>query len=485
MRRLILTAITVLLLATSAGAQLPQSPTQHLLLEGKTPDDLRARLFAFAESPAGARAEDAGEALYYAGASFERAGLLDSAIATYRRAVQVRGRDDERLALADALLLRREPGDIDSALAETRRGRTAALADFAVRAREYTALEGWGLVLADRADTALTLLADLPMELRQLPQWRYRLARAETKAGEPRRAFGMLMPLAIESRTQDKDVMGLVKDIGTKTGFGDKLVAQIEQTIAARDRAENRLLDRWGARRLHFFATDGFPLGGVLLAPHGTARHRAAIVLLAPGDSVFDYDSLAVLLRRANLAVLLMDIRGSGWSVDPLCPSPDTWRAREERLQTLCARDVRTAMRYLAKEVPLDSSRYVVVASGGSAPIAAEAAELDRRIAALTFISPEVPPTERGPTRSRLSRLQLPAYFQIAPDEKETYSTSEALFHAGDERRSRFAESNQMGHGPLQFHGDASVGARFTRWLREALPAPARPAAPRAKPRRG
>jgi predicted alpha/beta hydrolase len=327
-------------------------------------------------------------------------------------------------------------------------------------------------------------MAELDYGLRRTPQWRYREARVEIKAGSPRKAFWLLFPLAVASRLQDKEVMGLIGQISAAARVGSRLQDEVEKAIALSDRNEQRLLGELHAHRLRYTARDGVALGAVVFPPAGTARRRAALVLMAPGDSASDYDSLAVALRRAGLAVMLMDVRGSGWSVDAGCPLPDAWRGREERLNTLVARDVRTALNALAKDLPIDTTRYLVAGVGASASIAVQAATLDRRVAALLLVSPNAPPVEHGPMRARLAEIRLPVFFQIAPDDRENFALTDDLFHACNERKSRIAEARAMGHGPLQYHQDPAVALRLTRWLKETMPGPVRPAPRPPTPRR-
>ena len=96
-------------------------------------------------------------------------------------------------------------------------------------------------------------------------------------------------------------------------------------------------------------------------------------ILVASGDTLADYDSLAVGLRRMGLAVMLVEPRGSGRSVGPRCPLPDAWRGREAEMQDRSADDAREAIRALARETTIDTTRYLLVGVGESAPIAVEA----------------------------------------------------------------------------------------------------------------
>jgi predicted alpha/beta hydrolase len=235
-------------------------------------------------------------------------------------------------------------------------------------------------------------------------------------------------------------------------------------------------------RRVSFLARDGSRLGGVVAVPGDAGAHRAAIVLMAPGDTIANYDSLGVALVQAGFATLFLDVRGSGWSVSPTCPSPDTWAEREEALQHLVARDVRAALGELATHVPIDTTRYLVAGVGGAASMAVEAAALDSRVGALLLVSPKPEAVERGPMRARLAKLQLPTFFQVGQEDFTEADVTDALYQAGNRSASRVVEARFMGSGALVFHNDPTIAARFTRWLDDVLPRSGRRGAPPTRP---
>jgi hypothetical protein len=258
-----------------------------------------------------------------------------------------------------------------------------------------------------------------------------------------------------------------------------------------------------GGRLLALTASDGFPLGGLLVPaappPRGrtsrrgtaTAARRApallAVLLLAPGDTLASGDSLALALRRHGITTLLLYPRGHGASVNPSCPSPDAWFDREAALQARIARDVRDAVRGVRRTTTVDSTRYLVVGVGASATMAVEAATLDPRVKALLLVSPAPAPVDRGLTRARLAQLRLPVFFQIAPDDFDaTYAITDALYQAGDRAASRVTESAVGGQGLAQFRSDPALAARFLAWLdatlRPVTPPPAQAPAPRPTP---
>src|SRR5262249_41748812 len=109
--------VCVGLLALPEAARAAPSRASVLLTECRSRASLRASLVAYADSILPPARAAAGEAFWFAGRSYARASLRDSAIACFRRAVAARGEEEERCDLADALMIRRAAGDIEAALA--------------------------------------------------------------------------------------------------------------------------------------------------------------------------------------------------------------------------------------------------------------------------------------------------------------------------------------------------------------------------------
>ena len=254
-------------------------------------------------------------------------------------------------------------------------------------------------------------------------------------------------------------------------GSKERLETNIGQDVSARDRSEGTLIQAMGGRRVRFSAADGFALGGVAVAPAGEKHRRAAVVLWAPRDTLESYDSLTVALARAGWAVLLLEVRGSGWSAAPACPFPEAWSGREDAMQAICARDVREALRALSLAARIDTSRYLVAGVGATAPIAVEIAELDERVPALLLLSPSPADVERGTMRERIRRLQRPIYFANAPEDFPQFEVTEALYQAGDRGRSRVADVKAAGSGARPFRRDRAALQRLISWLDQSMPA--------------
>lgn len=459
--------VLAVLLASPAGAS---DAVDALLLRGGSATQLRALLFQHAAIASDSAQQ--GEALFRAGQSFERDDRPDSAIGCYQEAVAHHGGPRARDALVDVLLRRRGPDDPARALEliGTRPGQETDLSGS--DAAEGEGRRAWALYLAGQGDSALRLMRRNEHWLLSPGNpfergWRYRLALLEQDHGDLRRATSMLALLAVESRFKDADVLGDLKDAASRLGAGPSIQATMGRQRRESDQAEKIVLDSMSARRVSFSGADGFPLSGIVFAPPGGGRSRAVVALSPPDEIVEHFDSLAIGLRRAGYALMLLDVRGSGFSVDSRVPLPETWRGRETQLQSDVARDVAPALRALARATRVDTTRFLVVGLGPTAPIAVEAATLDRRIRCLLLVSPEPAPTDRGIMRARLAGLRRPTFFQILAGEAATIPLAEALYQAAGPRTSRISDSEVGMGGAQSFHYDRSALPRFIRWLNE------------------
>jgi len=447
---------------------------------------LRPRLLAFADSVAPSDPALASEAVAWAGQSFARDGEPDSAIACYERASAIDSSEARRVDLASALMMRLGPGDAARArdvLRPVQPARPEQPGNY------HAALQGlfaWSHYLAGHPDSAARLFKPNEAWLSRQQEWRYRMACAAFELQDWKRVINLLTPLAVASRTFDGDVMGMLNESAEKLNSGRQLQTMLVQEMRSRDGIEHALLSELGARRVGFRGTDGFPLGGTVLAPRRSSRLRAAIVVVAPGDTLALYDSLAVGLRRMGLAVMLLDPRGSGRSVAPSCPLPDSWRGREVRMQGAVAGDVAAAAAALAREVGTDSTQYLVVGVGETGPIAVQAAARSPGVRAVMLVSPSASAADRGPMCAAVAALKPPIYLQTSGEDLSSKDLIEALYEAANPRASRVADSGSFGTGATIFRHDPKIFSRFKLWLSETWPPRAAPRAPRpSRPPRG
>lgn len=459
------------------------SSLDSLLLAAPNPDVVRARLLERAHAPS-TRPTEAARAFGFRAMSFAREGMADSAAIDQERAFALDDSHVRRLELATALIARLGPGDAARAREVLRPLQPSQPSLWTMTEVPSQALMGWAHYLAGHADSAEFVLNPIDAWLTVKPEWRYRLACVAMERGEWIRAMDLLIPLAVATRKQDSDVMEMMNRGARSLNSTSRLDPMLSREIALHDAIELELLTELGARRVSFKAPDGFPLAGVLFKPANALRPRAAVVIVAPGDTIEDCDSLAVGLRRLGLAVLFLEPRGTGRSIASTCPSPETWVGREREMQSRVARDVREAVATLAREAGADTSSYLLAGIGPMGSVAVEAATLDRRARTLMLVSPSPSPVDWGSMRASLAALGLPVYFQTAPEDVLVWDTIDAFYRACDPRASRVADSGRQGHWAKLFRYDPRIMARFRLWLSESWP-PARRATPRPAPRRG
>ncbi len=447
------------------------APVDSLLLEARSPVALRAALLEFARSSLDTSAADKGAALLYAGMSFDHAGRADSALICYERAVAVRGSTQDRDAYVDALLERGNAGDGARAL-EVLRSRLAVALTASERDIALTrGRQAWAYYAMNRADSALAIFRAQQRSLLDplTPgnrDWRYRIALAELEHGDAARSTDTMYPLALESRFQDRDVMGILHDAAMKSPQGNQLSVLLKQDLAQIDARDKKAIEAFRGRRITFTALDGSTVGAVVV-PALRRPARAAIVITDPEEVADAYDSLASGLSAAGYSLVIVEARGSGWSVSPACPLASTWRGREDQVRSLVARDALPALRALAGRTPVDTSAYLVVGALESAAIAAEAVALDPRARAVLLLSPNPSPVEQGPMRARLAASRVPVFFEVPVMDHTTGPIAEALYEGLDRRTSRIVDSEIVGSAATVFRRDRSALPRLVQWLDE------------------
>ena len=472
-------------LAAAAPAGAAGEPPSALEVRLHTPAssrELRKGLLELARAHESDDTDLAGEALYQAANSWMRDGQADSAIATYRRAIAVRGGLQERHELIEALFHRLANGDADEALQQARDGLAAALRG-RVRVTDYfRASEGWAFFQQGHPQDAKAPLAAAEARLAGTEPWTRRYARADLALNRPRDAYELLLPLSLKARGTDDEVTSLLE-----RAIHDQMMSftprrEVDARLEINDDLEATAIERFNGARVRFGGADGFPLGGVLLdAP---APHAPAVIVIAdPGDTMAVYDSLAIALRLRGAAVMILDRRGSGWSVGQRCPLPGAWRGRETALETACGGDVRAALRALARETPIDTSGYQVVAIGASAGVAIRAAEIDRRIRAIALVRPDLDEAAIAPAAAALARTQVPVYLLGGGETDDARPRLQALYDASNRAASRMADTQGAADGILDVRADHDARMRLTAWLAEKKPARAATPTPPTKRR--
>jgi hypothetical protein len=454
-----------------ALAGLPPTRAQTLLVLSPDLRTLAAELARYGDSVRTHDPTGAGEARYLRGQSESRAGMADSAIADFERAVAIRNGSDELVALADARLARNRPGDID---------RVATLMEQVAPANQhartdvvYRARLGWAMFLAGRIDSAMRVFRPDLATLENDPLWDQRVGLAAAAANDPDLAIRLLLPVVVNSRGQAKVATNTLRTLveQKQPGRSASFNAGIQSRVAQMEAADRIWIEQQGGRAMRFTASDGFPVAAAVFA--GAGRSRPALVLTSAFDTLSAHDSLTALLRRAGFAVVLVERRGSGGSVGPGCASPADAYGHENAFEARVARDGIEALRVAAKSAALDTSRVMVVGIRESVTSALLAAALNPHARLMMFVSPDPAPVDFGIDAARMSRLALPVFVQTAPEDLDNFVAPDLLYQNSARRLSRVADSAAPGRGAEIFRGDDQVGPRFITWLDYALKAPA------------
>jgi len=478
MRRPVVCIVALLLAAAPVRPDSTLSDVERIQEESATLVDQRAQLLRLARDSEAAAPEQAAAAWHAAGRAFEHEAQADSAIACYRKAIALERTMTRLVAAMDALFRRTGPGDAEEALGLAQQA-LAVGGPSSVPFHELQARLAWAMFLNGKTDDARASLGRLERALVRRPLWQLRMGRVALESGDLKRAFGMLLSVAMESRGQADDAMDMLRKVSGQLGSSGGYEDQLRHELAVRDRQNDRLVQALGGRRLMLEGADRFPLGGTLLAAPGTGRHGAVVAMIAPEDSLDSWDSLAVRLRNGGLSILLLDARGTGYSVGRSCPLATSWEGRRGSLVQRSAEDPAQGLRGLAKSTRSDTTHYTLIAEGTMASAALAAAERDPRVREVVLVSPNVDPVERGPARASLRRSRVPLYITQTRIDQYNELWTEPLYQAAPEGISRLTEAPGSGSGPESFRSDSTATDRLMRWMREKKPPRATAGPPR------
>jgi hypothetical protein len=455
--------------ALPAAGQPQVERPDAILSEARSAPGARAALMAHARAVQRKVPAEAADALLYAGESFERSGLPDSAALCYRGAAALRATAMEPLALVDVLVQRARAKDLLEAYQVV--ASLVARTPYESFDRPAVMLRSmWLHHLAGHADSAVAAYRETEGRLAPEDLWTLRAGRVLLEDAKDAGGAGqLLLPLEIRARGQDPEVHELFIRSAAAFGRDERDVARVvDAEIQRREAAGQALLMRLDARRMPFSASDEFLISSVVRpAPPGAP---AAVVLMM-GDALAHYDSLVVHLHETGFAVILVEPRGYGLSVGPPCPLPFRWAGREHEMEERLALDAVEALQALGEMGPIDSTRAIVVGAGFTARAAVRAAELQPNFRAIVLASAEPARVDRGMMLAAVERTRRPTFYQTAPEDLvDLYYFTDALYQAGDRRTSRVSSGKAAGRYAEQFNHDATSGPRLRQWLRGIFP---------------
>jgi len=484
-------ALALLACALAAGAATAavpaMTPAERILLDARTPGELRARLVAHADSVRARTAWDAGECWRWVGVSQRRAGHADSASAAFARAYALSADPACVLEGAEALAATGRPADLDSAMRHVAALPAGTLSGSEALGPAGRLWEAWAGVRGGDPAAVRAAIATLKSELGAptasidlRTTWARRFAPLLLESRDEA-AWELLEPLAVFSQAQDAQIMRMAKEASAgRIGVGT-FESTIYGEVVRRDSQGSVGLRALGAKPLDLKGADGFPLRAWFLAAN--ARRAPLVVLVDAPEPVQanDADSLFVQLHRAGCAVAMLDPRGSGGSVGPACALPDAWLGHEDALTRAVAGDLGRVVDDRLAEGGIDPARIAVGAAGPFALSAALAARADERVRALVLIGPSPSPVERGVLVATLAARGVPTFFQTGPEQPAEVFVADEIVERLPARQARVADSRGHGDGTALFRAGAAVGQRLTDWLAEAWKQPRStpPASPR------
>jgi pimeloyl-ACP methyl ester carboxylesterase len=274
--------------------------------------------------------------------------------------------------------------------------------------------------------------------------------------------------------------MSILGDAAKKSPQAGGLADNLKQELFRIDDIDRKTIAAFRGKRITFRARDGFTVGAIVV-PSLRKPARSAVVLMDPDELVDSYDSLSAGLAAAGYSMILVEPRGSGWSVSPECPLPSLWRGREDEMRTLVARDVLPALRALSAETKSDTSAYLLIGALSSSSTAAEAATLQRAPRALVLLSPSPTPVQIGPMRARMARAGMPVFFEVPIMDHATGPIAQTLYEGVDPRTSRISESDIVGSSAKIFRYDRTALPRLLTWLNESWKKPSSSGSKRTK----
>lgn len=468
--------------ARAAAPDEVTTPVRELLLASRDPDDLRARLRAFADS-AGDASLDAGEAWLRLGDSWARAGEIDRALEAYGRARAVTNGPEEILDLVDLRLARRASGDLDSAAAllAPLRGGGGGLADrVLVRDGWLRALRGdavaLGAVLAPRRSPLFRPRSPL----RDRPLWAMRFAPLAIAAGEGQAGWDLVAPLAVATRGRDPEIRRLARDASAGrlpgTTFDDWLAA----ACAHADSAILAVPRALGAKPLAVDAGDGTTLPGWFV-PGAVGAPLAVVALPVDDEAAVACDSLFVQLHRAGIAQVLFEPRGVRGAIGPSAPPALLRPSGDGTAERQLALDYARVLAAGARAAKSRAPRGVMVGVAGDAMAAVLGAAAEPRAAAVLLVGPVIAPVDRGWLRATIGDAGLPVFFETGPEDLLENLVVDRIVAALPPALTRVADARVPGHGAALFRAGPAEGARFAGWLSDL---PKRPRATPPPPRR-
>lgn len=458
------------LVAHAAG--IPAPPQILAMWNDKDGASVRAdlRRFAAAGERPGATASDrlnAGEAAYWLGVQDARAGRADSALATWQRAVRLRGDFDEGFALIDAWFQRGNANELSQARVLAQELAEQSNVSLPQRSPEAHARLAWALYRLGHADSAWAEVRDYCLEVHRRPRWTRRFADIELAAGDTATAWRWLVVLSARTRRRDPELEALLTRVQRALRYSEERRQVSVSMVLDRVEAEERTFaNKLGGRVETLTAKDGFPLQVFTFpAARDSARRAQCLFVLSPADTVAAMDSLVAALTRSGHPVALLAPRGTFGSLGTGAYGPEAWFGQDAKFEALTTTDAGLVMDALAKRADFAGGAWIVGAVAERAMVGLAVARARKNTPALLLLAPHVPLVELAEYRARLRVLKTRTFVQVSPEEPNALEFGDLLARDTPQGQVRVADSGLAGRGAGIFRGDSKVADRLLAWL--------------------
>jgi dienelactone hydrolase len=287
-------------------------------------------------------------------------------------------------------------------------------------------------------------------------------------SSEDRTALRDMTDVYFTSKHPDTDIRvfeGLGRGAGLITSWAEQFPQRVtlERTVAEWLGRELSLVGR--AREVTFLTEDGWKIFANLIMPDFGEEKAPGVILLHSGRSDrYVFTDLERLLVRAGFAVLNMDWRGRGKSINKGRYFDLT---KEERANGKL--DARAAIDFLSAQTGVDSERIGLVGIIHGAEHAVRGSIGDSRVKALALLTGYVPIAEEE--RTYLTSGKVHVMYVTGKAHKHVTETMRALYEATADKLVRLLVFEGGAIGYQLFELDEKFEPAIVEWLQESLAA--------------
>jgi len=285
-------------------------------------------------------------------------------------------------------------------------------------------------------------------------------------SSEDKQALRDMTDVYFASKHQNSDIQ-VFEHMGSGLGLVDSWNQQfperqsLAETVAIWVRRELSSVGR--AREVAFMTEDGWKIFGNLLLPDAGSDRVPGVILLHSGRSDrYVFADLEPMLVRAGFAVLNIDWRGRGKSINK---GKYFELSKEERANGKL--DARAAIDYLSSQAGVDNKRIGFVGIIHGAEHAVRGSIGDSRVKALALLHGYVPAD--GLERKYLTSGKVHVMYVTSQAHKQVTQTMRELYQSTPDKLTRFLVFEGGAIGYQLFELDDRFQPAIVEWLKEAL----------------